>query len=414
MTERWKRARLGDVCRVIPGYAFKSSDWKNEGIPVVKIKNITDDNTVDLTEVDCVPESLLTPKLQKFVLKDRDILVAMTGATAGKVGKVRTAGPILLNQRVAKIAPVDADPEFIWSVVSSHEYQEKFFHLADGAAQPNMSGGQIERVEIPLPPLPVQRRIAGMLSAYDELIENSQRRIRILGAMARVLYREWFLDFRFPGYEESSRVPSPLGEIPEGWDVKPLEAVCALITDGSHHSPPSVEEGYPMASVKDMHDWGINVEGCRRISLQDYELLARNNCRPIKNDILVAKDGSYLKHTFVVGEAQDLVILSSIAILRPSSAVRPNYLSFTLRDPKTKSRMTGFVSGVAIPRIVLKDFRTFLILVPPLATQSAWATHVDRQAELCRTLVSQINNLRRTRELLLPHLLSGQLKLEAN
>jgi type I restriction enzyme S subunit len=187
MSEPWKRSRLGDVCRVIPGYAFKSSDWQAEGIPVVKIKNITTDNAVDLTETDCVPESVLTPKLQKFVLNDGDILLAMTGATAGKVGKVRTKRTILLNQRVAKIAPVEADHGFIWSVVSSQEYQEKFFYLADGAAQPNMSGGQIEGLEIPCPPLPVQRRIAGILSAYDELMENSQRRIRLLEAMARAL-----------------------------------------------------------------------------------------------------------------------------------------------------------------------------------------------------------------------------------
>lgn len=172
MSEVWNRGKLGDVCRVIPGYAFKSNDWQDYGIPVVKIKNIKGDNTVDLTEVDCVPESLFTPKLQKFILKDGDILVAMTGATAGKVGKVRTKRPILLNQRIAKIEPVGADRRFIWSVVSSEEYQKTFFYLADGAAQPNMSGGQIEGVEILLPPLPVQRRIADILSAYDDLIVN--------------------------------------------------------------------------------------------------------------------------------------------------------------------------------------------------------------------------------------------------
>ena len=143
MSEPWKRGTLGDVCRVIPGYAFESSDWQDSGIPVIKIKNIKGDTTVDLSDMDCVPESVLTPRLQKFVLGDRDILVAMTGATAGKVGKVRTSKPILLNQRVAKIEPVEADRDFIWSVVSSQEYQEKFFYLADGAAQPNMSGGQI-------------------------------------------------------------------------------------------------------------------------------------------------------------------------------------------------------------------------------------------------------------------------------
>jgi type I restriction enzyme S subunit len=233
-----------------------------------------------------------------------------------------------------------------------------------------------------------------------------------LEAMARALYREWFVHFRFPGHEKLPRVASPLGDIPQGWEVKPLEAVCARITDGAHHSPASVDEGYPMASVKDMHDWGINVESCRRIRGDDFENLVRNNCKPLKNDVLIAKDGSYLKHTFVVGEEQDLVILSSIAILRPNSAILPNYLSFTLREPTAKARMTGFVSGVAIPRIVLKDFRKFQILVPPPDIQFAWARHVDPKVEMCRKLISEIQNLRLTRDLLLPRLMSGQVELQ--
>jgi len=187
--ELWQIRRLGDVCRVIPGYAFRSSDWQDHGIPAIRIKNIQAGGTVDTTEVVCVPEDILTQRLQRFVLRDGDILVAMTGATAGKVGKLRTNRMMLLNQRVAKIEPFAADKRFMWSVLSSAEYQARFFRLADGAAQPNMSGSQIEDVEIQIPPLGVQRRIASILSAYDDLIENNQRRIKILEDMARALYR---------------------------------------------------------------------------------------------------------------------------------------------------------------------------------------------------------------------------------
>jgi type I restriction enzyme S subunit len=91
-----------------------------------------------------------------------------------------------------------------------------------GSAQQVFNTQTAAELEIPAPSLPVQRRIAGILSAYDELIENSQRRIRILESMARALYREWFVHFRFPGHESVPRVPSPLGEIPKGWEVKKL------------------------------------------------------------------------------------------------------------------------------------------------------------------------------------------------
>ena len=115
------------------------------------IKNIQENRTIDINEIDCISEDLFNPRLIKFILNDGDILIAMTGATAGKVGKLRTRQRMFLNQRVAKIEPTDANKHFIWAVVSSNEYRRIFFHLADGAAQPNMSGSQIENVEISIP-----------------------------------------------------------------------------------------------------------------------------------------------------------------------------------------------------------------------------------------------------------------------
>ena len=117
--------------------------------------------------------------------------------------------------------------------------------------------------EFRLPPLPVQRRIAGILSAYDELMENSQRRIRILEAMARALYREWFVHFRFPGHEKLPRVASPLGDIPQGWEVKKLGEVLefnygrALKTGRapSMATYPDVYESSGMVGTHDTHDY---------------------------------------------------------------------------------------------------------------------------------------------------------------
>lgn len=100
--------------------------------------------------------------------------------------------------------------------------------ISHGATQDNLSLDKLLTFDFLVPPLPVQRRIAGILSAYDDLIENSQRRIKILEEMARRLYREWFVYFRFPGHEDCRLVESPLGEIPEGWEVKALGEVLEL------------------------------------------------------------------------------------------------------------------------------------------------------------------------------------------
>jgi type I restriction enzyme S subunit len=103
--------------------------------------------------------------------------------------------------------------------------RNRFLSVSRGATQDNLGLDKILSFPIFAPDVEVQRRIGAILSAYDELMENSQRRIRILEAMARALYREWFVHFRFPGHETHSRVPSPLGHIPKGWDAAPLDSL---------------------------------------------------------------------------------------------------------------------------------------------------------------------------------------------
>jgi type I restriction enzyme S subunit len=404
MSTRWNTGRIGDVCRVVPGYAFKSSDWQKTGIPVIKIKNITGNNAVDLEVADCVPEGLFTPKLQKFVIRDRDILVAMTGATAGKVGRVRTNRLLLLNQRVAKIVPVEADPEFIWAIVSSQEYQERFFYLADGAAQPNMSGGQIEAVEIPLPPFPLQRRIASILSAYDDLIENSQRRIKILESMARALYREWFVHFRFPGYESVPRVSSPLGEIPLGWEVRKLgdvaEEMRRNVSKGVLDDPaPFVGlEHIPRRSLA-LDAWECTTElGSNKLEFKKGEVLF-GKIRPYFHKVSVAPfDGLCSADTIVIRSRR-----------QEHYAVVVGYVS----SDDFVALATATSNGSKMPRANWAVLAERQITVPSLSIAQKFSAMLEPALSQMQVLVFRIQNLRRTRDLLLPRMLSGQIDVEA-
>ena len=382
MNGEWNRSRLGDVCRVIPGYAFKSSDWQDSGIPVVKIRNIRGDNSVDLSEIDCVPESLLTPKLQKFVLNNGDILVAMTGATAGKVGRVRTDCPILLNQRVAKIAPVEADHDFIWAIVSSEQYQKKFFNLADGAAQPNMSGGQIEGVEIPLPPLPEQRRIAGILSAYDDLIENNLRRIRILEDMAQSLYREWFVHFRFPGHEAVKMVDSPLGRIPEGWEIGRLDDVVVL------------QRGFDLPK-------GERIDG-------EVPIYAATGVSGFHNEAKVKGPGVVTGRSGTIGDViyvqEDFWPLNTALWAKEFPKSEPLYAYYVLSSLDLKQ----FNSGAAVPTLNRNDIHCLDALIPSGRMQTQFQDVAGRIHRQMRVLEVKNKCLRMTRDLLLPKLLQGK------
>ncbi|MBR4779848.1 MAG: restriction endonuclease subunit S [Lachnospiraceae bacterium] len=150
-----------------------------------------------------------------------------------------------------------------------------------------------------------------------------------------------------------------------------LEDICIRITDGSHYSPKAVEYGYPMFSVKDMLEYGFSYDNCKRVDEEDFQKLKASGCVPKIGDVLVAKDGSYLKEIFVCREEKEEAVLSSIAIFRPNvERVTSDFLCYLLKSPKVYNYIkNNCVSGSALPRIVLKEFKTVGIDVPDIIIQ---------------------------------------------
>lgn len=170
-----------------------------------------------------------------------------------------------------------------------------------------------------------------------------------------------------------------------------LKDICLKITDGSHFSPIAREDGYPMFSVKDMEEYGFNYDSCKRISIEDFNTLKANDCVPQKGDILVAKDGSFLKQIFVCTETREEAILSSIAIFRPNPEyVIPEFLCYILKSPKVYNYIAqNCVSGSALPRIVLKAFKEVEVSIPSTDVQK-WIisklTPIDQKIQLNRQI----------------------------
>ena len=164
------------------------------------------------------------------------------------------------------------------------------------------------------------------------------------------------------------------------WPIHSLNDLCNTITDGAHQSPKSVVEGKPMASVKDMTRFGINLSEARKISHNDFEMLVRQGCKPEIGDVLIAKDGnSALDTTCCVDQSLDAVLLSSVAILRPNpKTLDSHFLKHYLSSPDVIAYLkSNFISGAAIPRVVLRDFKKAEIKLPPLKIQRSIAAALD-------------------------------------
>ncbi|VAX06827.1 Type I restriction-modification system, specificity subunit S, partial [hydrothermal vent metagenome] len=150
------------------------------------------------------------------------VLMAMygDGRTIGSVGI--TGIKAASNQACCAMIPDTTKCDPLYLLYSLKLYREPIVKLALGGAQRNLNQGTIKNYEINAPSLCIQKEISNVLSTYDNLIENNNRRIAILEEMAQSLYREWFVKFRFPGHQQAKFIDSPLGKIPEGWGVKPI------------------------------------------------------------------------------------------------------------------------------------------------------------------------------------------------
>ncbi|MFZ2509433.1 MAG: restriction endonuclease subunit S [Steroidobacteraceae bacterium] len=254
MAGEYDAVPLGEVALVRSGFAFKSSDWTETGIPVVKIANVKDGRLV-MDTCSFVPQPV-ADSAAEFALRAGDILIAMTGYI-GDVAKVRERDlPAAINQRVGRFTvrdPRRLDQGFLFYLLRDAEVRKEIEGLGYGSAQPNVSPSLIHSVEVPLPPLPDQRAIAHILGTLDDKIDLNRRMNETLEAMARALFKSWFVDFdpvraktegRDPGLPQllaelfpDSFEDSELGEIPKRWGVERLSDVMTF--EGGSQPPAS-------------------------------------------------------------------------------------------------------------------------------------------------------------------------------
>ncbi len=170
---------------------------------------------------------------------------------------------------------------------------------------------------------------------------------------------------------------SELYKLPEGWEWKSLNEVCTKITDGAHKSPKTIENGYPYITVKDVDSNGrIDFDNCKLISEKDFELLTKGNCMPFNGDVLFSKDGTVGKVALVNYETP-FVVLSSLAILRPSECILSEYLQNFLQSPLFMEKAIKSKTGAAIKRVVLRTIKEFKIPLPPLQEQKRIVAKLD-------------------------------------
>ena len=294
--------------------------------------------------------------------------------------------------------PDKADVRFIKYYMEILKLQMQ--SVSRGTTQDNLSVDKLLSFDFCVPPLPLQHRIASIFSAYDELIENNQRRIRILEDMARSLYREWFVHFRYSGHESVPLVDSPLGQIPQGWEVKKLRDVCNLTMGTSPKSEFYNEAGDGLPFHQGVTNFGARFPTDRLFCTVESRIAEAG-------DILFSVRAP-------VGRMN--ITDKKIIIGRGLSAIhhKAGHQAFLWEQLRAKFTEEDMMGNGAIFASVTKDDMQGIELLCPTEQFIKAATRYFKplHAEI-EVLIKQTANLCRTRDLLLPRLLSGQINVDA-
>ena len=389
MNESWPIFRLGELGRIVTGRTPPSSkpECFGDRYPFITPGDMVGQKWAAATDRSLSEEG--ADLLHRISLPPRAVAVSCIGWQMGKA--IMVSRRSFSNQQLNTIVPTDdVHPDFLYYSLVPLRDQLLSLGSAAGVRTPILNKSAFSAIQIQLPPVAVQRRIADILSAYDDMIENNTRRIKILEEMAQRIYREWFVRFRFPGHENVPLVPSDLGPIPQGWSVLTTDKLVKRIPSGKKYDQKTVSSAGAVP-VLDQGRSGV-------IGYHDDEPgVQASEDSPV---IVFANHTCYQK-----------------ILQYPFSAIQ-NVLPF-VPSPETP-RDIYWLHWATKDLIEFNDYKghwpEFMakrLLVPNAEVCSRFGQLVVPMVRLVRGLECKNANLRTTRDLLLPKLISGEISVEA-
>ena len=412
----WEPVNLGELFRIKHGFAFKGEFFSESGKYILLSPgNFQEEGGLKLKGDK--EKYYIGEFPTEYLLNKGELLVVLTdlkqtAPILGASGFIRENNKFLHNQRLGKIVNLDEsriDINFLFYLFNYHQVRGQIKGSATGSTVRHTSPERIYEVKVSLPPPPIQRKIAAILSAYDRLIENNTRRIEILEDMARSIYREWFVNFRFPGHEQVQMVDSELGPIPEGWKLKKLDELGSIGRGKSKHRPrndPSLYGGdYPFVQTGEVkeallyithYSQTYNEKGLAQSKLWEPKTLLLTIAANIAETAILKIPACFPD--------------SIVGFVADAEQVTPEFIKFRIDDIKEK--MQSFSRGTAQDNLSLDKIKLFYFLVPDKDYIIIFDKYTAPLFSQVQNLLLKNANLRQTRDLLLPRLISGEIDVE--
>jgi type I restriction enzyme S subunit len=404
----WNEVSIKDVCESIIDCVNKTAPTVEYETPfkMIRTSNVRD-GWISLDEVRYVTAEVFAKWNRRATPRKGDVILTRE-APLGEVGILRGSDQVFLGQRLVlyRTDPDKLDNRFLLYALRTNFLRGQIMSYGSGATVEHMRVPDCEKLVLRLPPPAYQRRVGEILFAYDDLIENNTRRITILEETAQMIYRDWFVNFHFPGHEKVKMVESELGPIPEGWEVRSLRDVTSYISRGISPIYDESTAGW-VINQKCIRDRRLNLGPARRQSKPVPPVKAVR-----KGDILINSTGvgTLGRVAQVHQELVNFTVDSHVSIVRPTR--NADYLGEVALQLESRFEAMG-VGSTGQTELGRERIAGTLFVCPPDSLQTRYADYANSIHQLSLCLSQKNDNLRTTRDFLLPKLISGEIPVEA-
>ena len=403
--EGWKNTIIGEEISDISDGGTPTTTNRNYfggGIPWININDIQ-------PRINHTRMSLSDLGLQKSSVRlwDKGTIILSIGATIGKVGIAMKA--VTTKQGICGVVPKPnvSVKYFYYFLVS---IKQQLNTLSQGSTIKETRPPTIKKIQMCLPPLPEQKKIASILTSVDEVIENTQKQIDKLQDLKKATMNELLTK----GIGHTEFKDSELGRIPKSWRVKSLTEMVLKITDGEHLSPKIVSQGNPILSAKDIREEGVEISGMKFVeSIPFQKMLSR--CKPEFGDVLIVSRGATIGRVTLNNLNIQFALMGSVILIKPDKEkLIGNFIALCLETENTQDELLRLSGSSAQQAIYLKDIKNLKLPIPSLSEQrkiSSQLKCIDQHKRCLNSKLSQTQSLKKS---LMQELLSGKVRVSVN
>lgn len=399
LPQGWKRVKLGDVVKLEGGYAFKSSEFVENQLPIIRIGNITEKG-IELDYSVCYTSDF--QQVDKYKIINGDILIAMSGATTGKLAMYNVDTLALLNQRVGRFSILDRrllNNKFLMYILKSKNVQRKIIFMASGCAQPNISGKQLESIEFNLPPLKEQERIVSILERAEGAISKREECNRLLDELVKSRFIELF----------GSPATNPMG-----WNIDVIGSVVKSITAGWSANGEVREKRENEKAVLKVSAVTQGYFKPNEYKVIDNSVEIKKYIYPQKGDLLFSRANTreMVGATCIIHkDYPDLLLPDKLWKVLFNDRVNVFYMKYILSESSIRAKFSASSTGTSgsMYNVSMDKFKCIEIPIPPIELQNQFEYFTKQVDKLKFEMQSSLEELQNNFNSLMQRAFNGEL-----